>query len=508
MTELTNRPEVDDPRVVALAKDRQQLAYENPFNAVCPPWDGLTEQEQRLSLLDARSYLHAALNAGLVATPAVPVPAADQAALRDRIRRVLAQSDGFDFDSLEPHDYQIQATALLAVLPAPADRATEIERMRERHKASLRRADEINNELMEEVQRYAAGTERPVLWSVYHRMHLRAIEAEAELKKLRRVAAESAPADRAPTLRELEQQQRPNTPPSRPDASPTAPPVKQRADCTELEWAVQERARFERLYTRETVRADLAEQRADTAARDADIYQQRLERLGEGYTEQRKRAEKAEADANHNADLVADAVQRAEQAEVEAERLRTDRAAEFTAADLVAALRSAGAEKDKLHAKETAQLRAVVARLRQMADYWEQQLPDVIRTPAVVAAIRAALEAADDPSRMADEAQQPEAEAAGWHLTPQTLDLFVRALVNEVDYDIHKGYECGEEDGLDHYPELVAEAAEMLDAITSEQAAVGAQQPKKARPVCNCDYIAEPWIKMDHAADCPAGAAS
>lgn len=55
-------------------------------------------------------------------------------------------------------------------------------------------------------------------------------------------------------------------------------------------------------------------------------------------------------------------------------------------------------------------------------------------------------------------------------LTPQTLDLFVRALVNEVDYDIHKNYECGEEDGLDHYPELVAEAAQMLDAITAGQA--------------------------------------
>ena len=53
-----------------------------------------------------------------------------------------------------------------------------------------------------------------------------------------------------------------------------------------------------------------------------------------------------------------------------------------------------------------------------------------------------------------------------WRLTPETLDLFVRAFVSHVDYDIHKGYECGEEDGEDHYPELVSEAAEMLDAIT------------------------------------------
>lgn len=55
---------------------------------------------------------------------------------------------------------------------------------------------------------------------------------------------------------------------------------------------------------------------------------------------------------------------------------------------------------------ERDRLRAVVARVAQMADAWEQRLPEVIRTPAVVSAIRAALEAADDPSRMADEAQQ------------------------------------------------------------------------------------------------------
>jgi hypothetical protein len=119
----------------------------------------------------------------------------------------------------------------------------------------------------------------------------------------------------------------------------------------------------------------------------------------------------------------------------------TDPQAEFTAADLIAALRSAGEERDKLHRKElaaverirenadfhlgqemarrqlaekeTARLQAVVARLRQMTDHWEQQLPEVIRTPAVVSAIRAVLEAADEPSRMAGEAQQPETQAVG-----------------------------------------------------------------------------------------------
>jgi len=40
---------------------------------------------------------------------------------------------------------------------------------------------------------------------------------------------------------------------------------------------------------------EAATTRAETAARDADIYQKRLERLSKGYTEQRQRAETAEA---------------------------------------------------------------------------------------------------------------------------------------------------------------------------------------------------------------------
>jgi hypothetical protein len=210
-----------------------------------------------------------------------------------------------------------------------------------------------------------------------------------------------APADRAAVLEE-------------------AAPVKQRADCTELEWAEQERARFERLYTRETARADLAEQRADTAARDAGIYQKRLERLSEGYTEQRKRAEAMEramestaADAlahrGCHRDLMAQCL-RAERAEAEAERLRADRAAEFTAADLVAALRGAGAERDKIEARVSADQAAV---LREAADWfdrdgrgvsqmWGHQVAAELRRMADEAVVR----------RVAAETPQPETQAA------------------------------------------------------------------------------------------------
>lgn len=66
----------------------------------------------------------------------------------------------------------------------------ETERLKEQHKASLRRADDLNNALMAEVQRYAEGTERPVLWSVYNRMHGRTLKAEAEREQLRAALTE------------------------------------------------------------------------------------------------------------------------------------------------------------------------------------------------------------------------------------------------------------------------------------------------------------------------------
>lgn len=46
---------------------------------------------------------------------------------------------------------------------------------------------------------------------------------------------------------------------------------------------------------------------------------------------------------------------------------------------------------DALYGERDALL-AVANRLRQMADCWEERLPEVIRTPAVVSAMRAALE--------------------------------------------------------------------------------------------------------------------
>jgi hypothetical protein len=135
--------------------------------------------------LAAEARLHdpdAAVSAGRA-------PAADRAALHDRIAALFRHPPGGErLGDATPGEI---ADAVLDVLPATDNQAAEIERLRERHMASLRRADQINNELMEEVQRYAAGTERPVLWSVYNRMHQRALEAEAEANRLRRMAGEA-----------------------------------------------------------------------------------------------------------------------------------------------------------------------------------------------------------------------------------------------------------------------------------------------------------------------------
>ncbi|MFG3170610.1 hypothetical protein [Streptomyces sp. NPDC048200] len=106
----------------------------------------------------------------------------------------LMRQNGWDGERTEPvvREMGLVLDAVIAV--ADAEQAE----MRERHKAGLRRADRINNELMEEVQRYAEGKERPVLWSVYNAMHRRAADAETALETLRRGTAATVPAS-APT---------------------------------------------------------------------------------------------------------------------------------------------------------------------------------------------------------------------------------------------------------------------------------------------------------------------
>lgn len=79
-----------------------------------------------IGLVAARAIVHR----NEPAAPAV-VPSVGGAALRDRIRRAVCEAEGFawDTDMLEPDEYGDVADAVLAVLPAPADRAAEEHRL-------------------------------------------------------------------------------------------------------------------------------------------------------------------------------------------------------------------------------------------------------------------------------------------------------------------------------------------------------------------------------------------
>lgn len=77
----TDRPTLDDRRVLALAKARQQISHEGVLS---PTWDELTAEEQEGALPDARNYLHAAIRAGLV--PADTMPTQDDETAADRLR--------------------------------------------------------------------------------------------------------------------------------------------------------------------------------------------------------------------------------------------------------------------------------------------------------------------------------------------------------------------------------------------------------------------------------------
>lgn len=60
---------LDDPRVLVLARARQQLAHEYTY---LQTWEELTDDEHASALPNARNYLEAAINAGLIGWPEAP----------------------------------------------------------------------------------------------------------------------------------------------------------------------------------------------------------------------------------------------------------------------------------------------------------------------------------------------------------------------------------------------------------------------------------------------------
>lgn len=85
-------------------------------------------REQLLNAIDAtfcQSLGFGTPEGLLAAYEASRTQTVDQAALRETLRRVLAEADGFSYDSLEPHDYQKHVDAVLAaVLPATTNHDT------------------------------------------------------------------------------------------------------------------------------------------------------------------------------------------------------------------------------------------------------------------------------------------------------------------------------------------------------------------------------------------------
>lgn len=52
--------------------------------------------------------------------------------------------------------------------------------------------------------------------------------------------------------------------------------------------------------------------------------------------------------------------------------------------------------------------------------------------------------------------------------TVEAIEAALRDLLADLDYDLHKGIERGEEDGLDHYPEVAAEFLAFLTSIAEQ----------------------------------------
>lgn len=86
-------------------------------------------REQPLNAIDAtfcQSLGFGSPEGLLAAYEASRTQTVDRAALRETLRRVLAEADGFSYDSLEPHDYQKHVDGVLAaVLPATTNHDTD-----------------------------------------------------------------------------------------------------------------------------------------------------------------------------------------------------------------------------------------------------------------------------------------------------------------------------------------------------------------------------------------------
>lgn len=164
---------------------------------------------------------------------------------------------------------------------------------------------------------------------------------------------------------------------------------------------------------------------------------------------------------------------------------------------------------------EQAELRAVVARLTQMTDYWEQQLPEVIRTPAVVSAIRAVLEPAAVsvvPPATNQTARDRIAEVL-WPLTDwdgdqlnaeRAADAVLAVLPAPVDRAavLREAADWFDSGGRSVSQLFGHQAAAELRRLAAE--APHTETPDDADPPCTCAAAGDCFAPAGHYADCPS----
>ncbi|MFE6493376.1 hypothetical protein [Streptomyces sp. NPDC057748] len=90
-------------------------------------------------------------------------------------------------------------------------------------------------------------------------------------------------------------------------------------------------------------------------------------------------------------------------------------------------------------------------------DTWTEYAPGELRLTAVGPRTKACYVGVEETIEGARDEYGPltEVRPDADDLDPARLDRTLRAYVAELDYDIYKGIQCGEDDGVDHYPEEV-----------------------------------------------------
>ncbi|WP_431040034.1 hypothetical protein [Streptomyces sp. P9-1] len=142
--------------------------------------------------------------------------------------------------------------------------------------------------------------------------------------------------------------------------------------------------------------------------------------------------------------------------------------------DAIAREDTAEQAAEEAHA-ELRHARAALARIHQMTDYWEQNLPEVIRTPAVVSALRAAMERAE-PAAVSAAVAPPTDRAAVLREAADRIDNeelphdYVDMFDNGARWAARLLRRMADETATEHRPAVSRWRVETLDNLANEWA--------------------------------------